>query len=79
MTTLPRSKIRKQQKKLLGRQLDPPEVALLLEIAKSETPVHAGRLGLAESLVRRGWLCRERSVVRLSAETQQLLAEAVHP
>jgi len=35
-----------------------------------------GRLGIAEDLVRRGWLTREGSLVRLSDATRQLFAEA---
>jgi hypothetical protein len=74
MGNVPRNKIR-AQRKLLARQLDAGEVALILEIARAETALR-GRLGIAEDLVRRGWLTREGSLVRLSDATRQLLAEA---
>jgi len=63
------------QRKLLARQLDSDEIRLVLEIARAETLLR-GRLGLAEDLVRRGWLTREGNLVRLSDETRKLLAEA---
>jgi hypothetical protein len=74
MPTLARNKIQ-AQRKLLARQLDTDEIRLILEIAKAESLVR-GRLGLAEDLVRRGWLAREGNLVRLSDETRALLAEA---
>jgi hypothetical protein len=72
--TLARTKIQKQQKQLLSRQLDPAEVELILEVRKAESLLR-GRLGLAESLVRRGWLAREGNLVRLSDQTRRLLDE----
>jgi hypothetical protein len=73
VTNLPRNKIQ-AQRKLLAHQLDTDAIQLILEIAKAESIVK-GRLGLAEDLVRRGWLTREGSLVRLSDETRELLAE----
>jgi hypothetical protein len=74
MAKIPQEKIR-AQRKLLAQQLDSGEIQLILEIAKAETLVR-GRLGVAEDLVRRGWLTREGSLVRLSDATRELLAEA---
>ena len=74
MGNVARTKIQ-AQRKLLARQLDSDEIRLILEIARAETLVR-GRLGVAEDLVRRGWLTREGSLVRLSDATRELLAEA---
>jgi hypothetical protein len=74
MGNVPRNKIQ-AQRKLLACQLDAGEVTLILEIAQAESSLH-GRLGLAENLIRRGWLVREGNLVRLSDETRKLLAEA---
>jgi hypothetical protein len=63
------------RRRLLSRQLQPDEASLILEIFKAESLV-AGRLGLAESLVTRGWLTREGRLVRLSDSTRALLDEA---
>jgi hypothetical protein len=63
------------RKKLLSRQLLPEEVSLILAISEAEALV-AGRLGLAEGLVTRGWLVREGRLVRLSDTTRLLLDEA---
>jgi len=72
--SLAQSKIQKQYERLLSRQLDDAEVELILEVRKAETLIR-GRLGLAESLVRRGWLTREGNLVRLSDDTRKLLDE----
>ena len=60
---------------LLSRQLEPFEVDFLLKLWEVEI-IHAGRIGMAESLLRRGWLERDGRTVRLSPSTKQLLAEA---
>lgn len=65
---------RTRVRKLLSRILDPPEIEIVFKVWEAEV-FCAGRLGVAESLLKRGWLERSGRTVRLSEQTKQLLAE----
>lgn len=68
------------RRRLLSRQLDREEVEIILAVLKTEREggrFQAGRLGLAQSLVDRGWLRRtaDGDIVP-SDETKSLILEA---
>jgi hypothetical protein len=64
-------------KKLLSRQLEPDEIQIVIDAWQAEQrgeKYHAGRLGYAESLVRRRWLMRNPDgSVTLGPETRELI------
>ena len=68
-------------KKLLSRVLDPEDVEIMIDVLVAEErgeKFSAGRLGYAESLIRRNWLVRNPDGrVTLSRDTRELIAESL--
>ena len=71
---------RSRFRKLLARQLEKHEIKIILLALRAEQRgklFRAGRLGVAESLVRRGWLVRDSAGnIAISPATRQILSEA---
>jgi hypothetical protein len=68
---------RRRIRQLFSRQLQPLEVDFLMAVIKFGTVRTADCSKVASALLRRGWVEGDRNFVRLSKETQLLLAEAV--
>jgi len=69
------------RKLLLAKQLNRSEVAIVLAVMRAEekrAAYHAGRLGIAQSLVNRNWLVRNDDGLWLSQATRELLEEFQH-
>jgi hypothetical protein len=74
------SQCQSRVRQLLARVLDRAEIEIVLRVIAAERKgesFRAGRLGLAENLVRRGWLARSADgSIHVSDETRALLHEA---